>query len=86
MIRIIHLSLNKKFEAKKNFFTIKYPTDFLLKKIVLIFNNFNKNITFHNVKNIGKDDLIKENDLVYKNRKFPYYEPKKNLITWIKKR
>ncbi len=85
VIRIIHLSLNKQFEVKKNFLTIKYPTDFLLKKIVLIFNNFNKNITFHNTKNIGKDYLIKENDLVYKNRKFPYYEPKTNLISWLKK-
>ena len=85
VIKIIHLSLNKKFKIKKNFFTIKYPTDVFLEKIILIFNNYNKNISFEKIKNVKNDYLIKENDIFYRNKKFPYYKPKINLIKWLKK-
>tara|TARA_Y100000992_G_scaffold301495_1_gene272549 strand:- start:12948 stop:14951 length:2004 start_codon:yes stop_codon:yes gene_type:complete len=85
VVNIISLSLNKNFKIKKNFLTIKYPSDFLLEKIISIFKENNSNIIFERISNSKKDNLIKENDLVYKNKVFPNYKPKVNLINWLKK-
>ena len=85
VINIIYLCIKKKFKKKKNFYTINYQKDFKLEKIISIFSKRNRNIAFKKVENYKKNNLILENDIVYKNKKFPYYKPKINLLNWLKR-